>query len=268
MRLLVFAALAAALVLTESAALDKKDLSKVLLQELQEMVSAKEKQEEARPKGDQDKRQDDDDGLPDMHVIFEDCRDRAFIGVLLSPDEAVSLVQAAEQTQGWIAEGINIYTMGAFFFEDRDDWMLGNYLTSEWAVGIVSGLHGVSPPVCVYGTTGCDISGYTKTLADKDDIAFSGYGMAMTDAIPLVGSHISDTGEIDEDAIHTDVAAKGSRHAGHMVGYGEAVAGVSAALGVESPVEAKKSLAASKKNAEIAELLQKLREYVRDLQQK
>ncbi|XP_035679895.1 uncharacterized protein LOC118418166 [Branchiostoma floridae] len=122
------------------------------------------------------------------------------------------------------------------------------------------------PPLCVWDKSGCDISGFTKTLADQDDIAVSGYGLSIPDAIQLVGAHLDhETGQIDDvAALGADIAAAGSYHAGRMVGYEDAVTGVSAALGLEE----KKSLPASKKNVEVAELLQKLREYVRDLNQK
>ncbi|CAH1269594.1 Hypp4206 [Branchiostoma lanceolatum] len=275
MRLLVVLALVAVLVLADSAALDKKNLSNRIKGELAKLLKAEKAEKEALKQGGQDKRQDeeddggDDEGLPDMNVIFEDGRDRVFLGVLLTPEEAVGLVEAAEQTGGWISEDINIYTLQAFFFEDRDDWIMGSYLTSELAVGLVAGLHGEWPPTCVWATSGCDISGFAKSLADRDDIAVSGYGMDMPDAIPLVGAHIDpDTGAIDEPAVHTDAAAAGSFHQGRLVGFEEAVAGVAEALGVDSPMEEKKSLTASKKSAEIADLLQKLREYVRDLNQK
>ncbi|XP_078606872.1 uncharacterized protein LOC144879365 [Branchiostoma floridae x Branchiostoma japonicum] len=269
MRLLVVAALAAALALAESAALDKKAVvGEELLAELEQMAAAKVKEKEAMSSHggpSQDKRQEDS-GLPDMDVVFEDGRDRVFTGVLLNPQEGVGVVGYAMENNGTIAPGFNIYDMDAFFLEGNDDWMLGYYMTTEWAIGLVAGLHQEWPPLCVWDKSGCDISGFTKTLADKDDIAVSGYGLAIPDAIQLVGAHLDhETGQIDDvAALGADIAAAGSYHAGRMVGYEDAVAGVSAALGLEE----KKSLPASKKNVEVAELLQKLREYVRDLNQK
>ncbi|KAI8520010.1 hypothetical protein Bbelb_032670 [Branchiostoma belcheri] len=262
MRVFVVVALAV-LALTESApSKQKKGLGGTLVAELQKLEAAKAK-EEAAGAGQKKREEGDDYGLPDVEIAF-DGSGYAFLGARLEPYAAVWLVTAAEETDGWIAEGVNIYHMGAFFFEGRDDWMMGYLMSTDEAIAAVACLYGADPPPCSYDGTGCDISAYLATLAGRDDLAISGYGMSMVDAIPMVGANIDENGVIDEAGVHAAAAEKGEYHEGHLVLYDDAVAGVSEALGVDSPIPEKKEVA-KKKSTEIAEVLQKLREYVRDL---
>ncbi|XP_066290896.1 uncharacterized protein [Branchiostoma lanceolatum] len=266
MRLFVVIALAV-LALAESASLKKKsDLPGKILGELQSLEAAKAKEEAALAKKADKREEEDDFGLPDMDIAFNGDGG-AFLGVVLTPEDAVCVVSAAEEYGGWIAEGINIYHMAGFFFKERDDWMMGYLMTTDEAIAGVSCLYGADPPPCSYDGTGCDISSYIDTLKGDEDLAISGYGMGMTDAIPMVAGNIDENGVIDEDGVHDAAAALGEEHSGYLVPYAEAVGGVAEALGVDSPILEKKEVA-KKKSTEVAELLQKLRETVRNLKQK
>merc|ERR1719244_700065 len=92
----------------------------------------------------------------------------------------------------------------------------------------------------------------------------------MGHAIEIVDKHLDkdENGNpigLNVKAILDEVKQEGDEASGRMVSYQDGVVGVCNALGEDCSSFKKKSLEMSKKDSDMAELLQKLREYVREL---
>ncbi|XP_078606873.1 uncharacterized protein LOC144879366 [Branchiostoma floridae x Branchiostoma japonicum] len=262
MRLFVVVALAV-LALAESLPSKRglgEDAKNTILGELEELVSAEKEEEALESKKKREEEEEAYDDFP-LDVAFNGDGG-AFLGLVLDPACAVWVVGAAQETGGYLAEGINIYDMAAYFFDEGNHWMMGYPMTTDEAIATVSCIYGADPPACSYDGTGCDISSYIDSLSGGD---VAGYGMGMTEAISLVEPHIAEDFSIDSAAVYADAAADANAeyHEGQLVGYEEAVNGVSEALGVESPIPEEKKELAQKKGTKIAELLQQLRNVLR-----